>query len=71
MSHWTDGEKNCSEGVDGEWCLACITAWQRDYSYWKAQWDAATDAERDPEKYRESMIDAGRGHLVKGDHNVR
>jgi hypothetical protein len=30
-----------------------------------SQWETALDSERDPEKYRESMIDAGRGHLVK------
>jgi hypothetical protein len=50
---------------EGEPCEACLERWKAEYDYWYAKWKAAPLSERDPEAYRQSMIDAGRGHLVR------
>jgi hypothetical protein len=64
-----DNEGRCtadtSKDDNGDRCVRCEAKYQEDAAYWRCQWESALPSERDPDKYRESMIDAGRGHLVK------
>lgn len=73
--NYDDNEGRCTADTtnddNGDRCVLCEAEYQEEARYWLGKWNAALPSERDPEGYRQSMIDAGRGHLVKGDHNVR
>lgn len=56
-----DGEDVCECGDEGRMCEQCESA---ESAYWLAQWKIAPLSERDPERYRQEMKDAGRGHLL-------
>jgi hypothetical protein len=56
-----DGERVCQCGDEGRACEACAAA---EYAYWSSLWAVTPADERDPEKYRQDMIEAGRGHLL-------
>lgn len=45
----------------------CHLCREKEASRWKNEYDAAPLSERDPKRYREEMIDAGRGHLLGGE----
>jgi hypothetical protein len=55
----------CRAGEDGEPCAEYQKAMEEEDRYWRAQWAAASPAERDPERYRADMIEADRGHLLR------
>lgn len=48
-------------GDEGERCEACE---KEEEDYWFSQFRKTPLSESDPEKYREEMKDAGRGHLL-------
>lgn len=56
-----DGEDVCECGDEGRACAACESA---EAAYWLRQWQITPADERDPERYRQDMIDAGRAHLL-------
>lgn len=59
----TDEHPDCHDPEADAWfCPACRAATE---AYWRAQYAVASPEERDPERYRREMIDAGRGHLLK------
>lgn len=57
-----DGERVCECGDEGRLCESCATELA---AYWLAEYRIAPLSERDPERYRQTLIEAGRGHLVK------
>lgn len=59
-----DRDGQC-DANDGEPCDACEAERDAERKYWLGRWKVASPAERDPEKYRADLIDAGRGHLVR------
>lgn len=61
---YEDREGRC-DADDGEPCEACMKRDAQTMAYWLGQWKVASPEERDPEKYRAEMIEAGRGHLVR------
>lgn len=65
LDHISNGEGRCREGEDGFPCAQCDAAFQAEYRDWLRKWNNALPSERDPKAYAESLIDAGRGHLVK------
>ncbi len=61
---YEDREGRC-DANDGEPCADCESRRARECAYWLGQWRVATLEERDPERYRAEMIEAGRGRLVR------
>lgn len=57
-----DGERVCQCGDEGRLCVPCAG---KEARYWLEQYLTSTLFERDPERYRRELIEAGRGHLVK------
>lgn len=49
---------------EGEPCAQCQATIDEEDRYWSAQWVVASPEERNPERYRREMIEAGRGHLL-------
>ena len=45
-------------------CERCEVSFEADMAYWRGKWAVASPEERDPGKYLEDMIDAGRGYLL-------
>ena len=62
--NFDDNEGRCTVN-DGFPCEACMKLQAEKQAYWYSKWKVAPLSERDPEAYRQSMIDAGRGHLVR------
>lgn len=60
-----DGEGRCTAN-DGLPCDACEKRFDAEASYWRNRWHSASPEERDPDGYARYMVDAGRGHLVRG-----
>ena len=60
-----DLDHPCDGGNNGDPCADC----QRTRAEWSArfrrEYNQASDAERNPEQYRQDMIEAGRGHLLR------
>ncbi len=59
-----DREGRCNAN-DGEPCDDCAERAETEAAYWFGQWKVAPLEERDPDRYRTEMREAGRGHLVK------
>ena len=51
----------------GELCAECERLLAIETAYWRREYEVAPLAERDPKRYREEMIDGGRGHLLRED----
>lgn len=68
MSWCTGDDSLCPEQHEtGELCAECERLLELETAYWRREYQTATMAERDPKRYREEMIDAGRGHLLRED----
>ncbi len=61
---YKDREGRC-DADDGFPCAKCVERDMASAAYWAGQWVVASPEERDPEKYRAEMIEAGRGRLVR------
>lgn len=59
----TDG-RPCTDAETGEPCAQCQAAVLEQIRLWRAQYDGASPAERDPAGYATDMVEAGRGHLL-------
>lgn len=54
-----DREGRC-DADDGLPCSACEAQREADMRYWFGWWQVASPEEKDPDKYREEMREAGR-----------
>ena len=55
--------EECETDEDGQhFCFPCQDAEQ---AYWLGQYRVTALKDRDPERYRREMIDAGRRHLLE------
>jgi len=63
--NYDDNEGRGCTANDGEPCEACAAREREEMAYWLRKWEVATAEERDPEGYKQGLIDCGRGHLVK------
>lgn len=70
----SDDDPACFTGPEGDGpvlCEPCRDKAEADLvAYHRAGYDAASPEERNPEKYRQDLIDAGRGHLVGGGESL-
>lgn len=65
-----DGEGRCTAD-DGFPCAACEQRQELEYLHYRTLYDMAPLSERDPDRYRSEMLDAGRGHLLSRDPTKR
>jgi len=65
MGHCNNDLGHPCDANDGEPCSSCAEWLAVVGDEMRREWKAASPQERDPEKYRQDMIDAGRGHLVR------
>jgi len=64
----TDEHPETHEAESDQWiCWRCR---DKTEAYWRAEYNAASPEEKNPEKYRQDMIDAGRGHLLRDEPNA-
>lgn len=54
-----DREGRC-DANDGEPCDGCVAARKEEHDFFLAQWRVASPEEKDPERYRREMREAGR-----------
>lgn len=57
--------KHPCDANDGEPCEDCAAYLKESEAEARREWLTASPEEKDPERYRQGMIDAGRGHLVR------
>lgn len=61
---YVNREGNC-DANDGDPCDSCVAEQEAELAYWRGRWQVASPEEKDPDKYRAEMREAGRGHLVR------
>lgn len=66
--------ETCQAAVDHEECYSddegqhfCDPCREAEQAYWLGQYRATTLKDRNPERYRREMIDAGREHLLEAE----
>ena len=61
----TDEHPDTHDSESDQW--VCHPCRDEEMEYWRYQYETASLAERNPERYAQDMVDAGRGHLLRED----